>query len=83
MTISPSPASSASGSLNALCTVGRPRRVSALSKAGMSSCTKEAQCINSSATAAALVNWGASSPQAVATAMHNCGRMRAPPENTA
>ena len=83
MTINPSPANRAKGSLKALCTVGKPRRKSALSNAGMSSCTNDAQCINSRDTAAALVSSGASSPHALATARQSWGRILAPPEKTA
>jgi hypothetical protein len=59
-------------------TVGWPLRVSALSKAGMSSWTRDAQCISSMALPMASLNPGASSPQANATAVHSCGRIRAP-----
>ena len=39
--------------------------------------------MSSIATAAASESAGASSPQALATAKHSCGRIRAPPGNTA
>lgn len=53
ITIMASPVRTASLSPNATCTDGLPRRISALSKQGRSSCTSDAQCISSIATAAA------------------------------
>ena len=54
-TIRLSPARTAVVSKNCRCTVGLPRRMDALSKQGKSSWTKLAQCMNSSAAAAASV----------------------------
>jgi len=76
--ISASPARIATSSPKTLWLVGTPRRIASLSMAGRSSCTSDAVCAISMATAAGIAT-SAEPPNASHAARHNIGRTRFPP----